>query len=216
MNNYNALFLLGPRLSGKSTLGKLLSEKLGWKFYDMDEAIFFETGKTVDQITENGTNWQAFRNIELALIKKLLREKSIVVSCGGGVGVNNIVKHGTQSTYGEIETGLLRNAPHIYKVVLLPNKAAFIERVKADESVRSVTHRPLLDEKKAEKIERILYSDIPEQKKQQLLIDEKTRSTLDSYDQRNELYKALADSLIDTGALSVDDSLAEIITSLNN
>jgi shikimate kinase len=214
MNNYNALFLLGPRLSGKSTLGNLVSGKLGWKFHDMDEVIFSETGKTVDEITENGTNWQAFRNIELALIKRLLRERSIVVSCGGGVGVNNIVRDGTSKTFGELETELLNNASDIFKVVLLPNKAAFIERAKADESISSVTHRPLLDERKAEKIEKLLYSNIPEQEKQQLLIDEKIKSTLDSYDQRNDLYKALADLLIDTGALSIEECLAKIINSL--
>lgn len=211
MNSYTAIYFFGPRLSGKSTLGKLVSEKLGLKFVDMDELITQETGKTVTVLTENGTNWQAFRNIELALVKTLLREKNIVVSCGGGIGVNNIIKQGTNETYGELEMELLKNAPDVFKVVLLPNKSAFTGRVRNDENVLSDTRRPLLDEKLAEKIETALFTTADVKMKNKILVNEKIKSTLLSYDQRKESYEALADLIIDTGSTSIEKSVEEVL-----
>ncbi len=211
MNKYTKLFLFGPRLSGKSTLGKLIAERLKWKFVDMDELIMHEAGKSIDEITEKGTNWQAFRNIELAVMTTLLREHNIVVSTGGGLGVNNIIKDGTTNTYGEIETKLLKQSKDVFRVVLLPGKDAFISRVHQDEAVKYTEHRPLLDEKRAEEIEEMTKNIASESTKRDLLIAEKIKSTIASYDQRKKLYEALADIQIDTGKLSIKQAVIEIV-----
>ena len=49
--------------SGKSTVGKKLAEKLGWKFIDLDSEIEMQTGKSINEIfDEEGED--TFRKLE--------------------------------------------------------------------------------------------------------------------------------------------------------
>ncbi len=213
---YNSIFLFGPRLAGKSTLGKILAEKLNITLIDTDHVIFERAGQTVDKITNNGSNWQTFRQMELDLLVELLEKDHIIASCAGGIGVNNIVKTGTEKTFGEVEAELLKNKKNALKVVLLPNREAFKQRVKEDETVASATHRPVLDEKRAAELQTELNKLTDEKEKSEFIINEKIKSTLDSYDQRESLYRNLGSLLIDTGEKNIDESVNEIIKAFNS
>lgn len=81
------IFLIGFMGSGKSTVGKLLAEKLNLKFIDIDEEIEKQENKTISQIfKENGEMY--FRNLEKQKIKEFQSKKVYVVSTGGGLGAN--------------------------------------------------------------------------------------------------------------------------------
>lgn len=80
---HSLIFLYGPPLVGKSTLGKALAEHLDLPFWDLDELIISRTGSSIEQIfSEQGED--AFRSWEGRLLKELSREPESVISLGGG------------------------------------------------------------------------------------------------------------------------------------
>lgn len=69
--------------SGKSTVGPLLADQLGWHFIDADEAIATETGCSIpDLFRTRGES--GFRQIEHEVIARLARQEHLVLSLGGG------------------------------------------------------------------------------------------------------------------------------------
>lgn len=67
---------------GKTTAGKLLAEKLGCGFYDMDDYITEKEKMEIPRIfAEKGEKY--FREAETEAIRELA-EKSGVIACGGG------------------------------------------------------------------------------------------------------------------------------------
>lgn len=83
------IVLMGIKHCGKSTQGRLLSQKLNYTFYDTDDIITDLTGKTPRQIfTHEGE--QAFKNAELEacrfLVRKITAENECaVIATGGGI-----------------------------------------------------------------------------------------------------------------------------------
>ncbi|AGA76437.1 shikimate kinase [Echinicola vietnamensis] len=84
MNNSAKIVLVGMPGSGKSTLGKTLAGQLGFDFYDLDEEIVKEEGRSIPAIfMENGEGY--FRRTETRVIEKLLQiDSAFVLSTGGG------------------------------------------------------------------------------------------------------------------------------------
>ncbi len=69
--------------SGKTTVGKLLAEKLNFTFLDLDDFIEKKYNKTIAQIfAENGEN--GFREMENLCLHEVAGFKDIVISTGGG------------------------------------------------------------------------------------------------------------------------------------
>lgn len=63
MNVQKGITLIGMPASGKSTIGKLLAKKLGWKFIDLDILIKVQGGKShADILAEQGDS--ALLNLE--------------------------------------------------------------------------------------------------------------------------------------------------------
>jgi shikimate kinase len=78
------LFLVGYRATGKSTVARLLAERLGWAWVDADEVLERRHGRTVWQIfAEEGE--AGFRDKEAAVLEELCRSARLVVATGGGV-----------------------------------------------------------------------------------------------------------------------------------
>lgn len=77
------IVLTGFMGSGKSTVGRRLAERLGWRFIDLDNLIEQRDGRAVSRIfAESGE--VAFRTLETAALTSLLREPRLVVALGGG------------------------------------------------------------------------------------------------------------------------------------
>ena len=85
-NLYN-IFLIGYRCTGKSSVGKLLSAKLGWPFIDTDSLLVSESGISIKKIV--GTHgWETFRKMEHAMVNQVCILDRRVVATGGGVVLN--------------------------------------------------------------------------------------------------------------------------------
>ena len=77
--------------SGKSTIGRKLSEKYGLKHIDTDWYIEKEQNMKISDIfSKKGEEY--FRNLETECIKKLIDryKDNIVVSVGGGLPVKDV------------------------------------------------------------------------------------------------------------------------------
>lgn len=76
--------LIGYRGTGKSTVGKLLAERLGWDMVSTDAEIVRKAGCSIpDIVARHG--WEYFRDLESAACQALAQRDSIVVDTGGGV-----------------------------------------------------------------------------------------------------------------------------------
>lgn len=77
------IVLTGFMGSGKSTVGPLIAERLGWRFIDVDDVIEIEAGTTIAQIfVQRGEG--AFRDLEHETIARLASEDHLVLALGGG------------------------------------------------------------------------------------------------------------------------------------
>lgn len=84
MNVRRGIFLIGLAGSGKSTLGKELANRLGYKFIDLDEVIAKREGLTIPEIFQKQGAGQ-FRLMEReALLEVVAIEDTYVLATGGG------------------------------------------------------------------------------------------------------------------------------------
>ena len=72
---------------GKSTIGKLLAERLGYDFIDMDTEIEKREETTISEIFRVQGE-PRFRDLETTLIKELSQQDGLVIACGGGAIAN--------------------------------------------------------------------------------------------------------------------------------
>ncbi|MCS7215593.1 MAG: shikimate kinase [Thermodesulfovibrio sp.] len=78
------IILIGFMGTGKSTVGKLVSEKLRYIFIDIDELIEKTVGMKISEIFKRFGEAR-FRDIETEMIKLLIKKRGQVISTGGGV-----------------------------------------------------------------------------------------------------------------------------------
>lgn len=77
------IFLVGFMATGKSTVGKLVAERLRRPFVDLDELIADAAGASVADIFRNEGE-AGFRRRESDAVRAACREKNVVVATGGG------------------------------------------------------------------------------------------------------------------------------------
>lgn len=77
------LYLIGPRASGKTTLGRSLARKLSRPFVDLDAVFLARRGETIaDLVAREG--WDAFRRVEADILADVAATPGQVVATGGG------------------------------------------------------------------------------------------------------------------------------------
>ena len=81
------IYVVGFMASGKSTVGRLLAQRLGWSFVDTDEEIEAAEGTAIAEIFD-ARGEAEFRRIETAIIHRHVRRigqgSPAVVALGGG------------------------------------------------------------------------------------------------------------------------------------
>lgn len=77
------MVLVGPMGVGKSTVGRVLAERLGCAFRDTDDDIVAARGRTVADIFE-AEGEAHFRGLEKAAVATALAEHGAVLALGGG------------------------------------------------------------------------------------------------------------------------------------
>jgi len=77
------IYLVGFMAAGKTTVARILAERLGWRAEDIDELIEARERRTVAEIfSKSGEPY--FRGIEREILRLLLPMRHIVVATGGG------------------------------------------------------------------------------------------------------------------------------------
>lgn len=119
------VLLVGFMGSGKTSVGREVAARLGWRFEDFDRAVEAEEGRSVAEIFAlHGEPY--FREAERRVGERLLRKERVVLAAGGGWAA---------------VPGRLRAVP--------VGTASFWLRVSPEEALRRVSRepgaRPLLD-----------------------------------------------------------------------
>lgn len=77
------IVLIGMPGCGKTTIGRLLSEKTGRKFVDADEEIVRLAGKSISEIfAQDGE--EVFRDLETKVLAELGKQSGLIIATGGG------------------------------------------------------------------------------------------------------------------------------------
>lgn len=87
MNKHPNIVLVGFMGTGKSSAGRLVAERLGMTFLDMDDEIVRREGRSIPDIFRDRGE-PAFRALERALVVELAGQTGYVVSTGGGIVLN--------------------------------------------------------------------------------------------------------------------------------
>ncbi|NUO08801.1 MAG: shikimate kinase [Candidatus Brocadia sp.] len=78
------IILIGFRGTGKTTIGKILAQRLGKEFIDTDEYLEQKQGKTIKDIFAEGGE-KLFREIEAQIVAEVCLVDDRVIATGGGV-----------------------------------------------------------------------------------------------------------------------------------
>ena len=83
--SFCGIALIGLRGAGKSTLGKLLAEKIGWNFVELNKEVEAQNGLSVAEIIAL-YGQEGFRRMEQTALNQLLARKDLMVlATGGGI-----------------------------------------------------------------------------------------------------------------------------------
>ena len=92
------IYLIGPMGSGKTTIGKILSSRLKYLFFDTDEEIKKKIGMSISSIFDKQGE-SGFRIIESQTLEGLSIKSKSIISTGGGIVLMKenrvIMKNGT-------------------------------------------------------------------------------------------------------------------------
>ncbi|MBW3558109.1 MAG: shikimate kinase [Actinobacteria bacterium] len=130
------ILLVGMMGSGKTTIGRMLAERLGWDYLDSDEQVCRNTGRSVREIFETDGE-AAFRAEEKrALHQAVSGDQPAVVAVAGGA----VLDEENRATLAQGGTVIWLDAP--------PEVLAGRVRAGSD-------HRPLLGDDAAAALERL-------------------------------------------------------------
>ena len=79
-----AVVLVGSRGSGKTTVARILAEKLGWGIVDTDQNLVEKAGRSIREIFEHDGD-SHFRDLETQSLRYALGFERHIVSTGGGI-----------------------------------------------------------------------------------------------------------------------------------
>ena len=150
------LALVGFMGTGKTSVGRIVSEQLHFEFLDTDELIQTRTGRTISDIFARDGE-PAFRELERQVVRELAERKQTLISTGGGLPTN------------------LENLQSLKKHALVVCLWASPEKIW--ERVRNQSHRPLLhDPDPQKKIRDLLAVRAPFYRQADVLINTDLRS----------------------------------------
>jgi shikimate kinase len=133
-------YLTGFMAAGKSTVGPILANTLGWQFYDLDKEVEKKEGmKIVELFNKKGEEY--FRKSETKILRELSNRNEVIISLGGGAIASDenfkIIKSSGKVIYlkssPEIAYRRLRfkrdRPAFIFEGEELPSKEQFLQRI---------------------------------------------------------------------------------------
>ncbi|WP_318248631.1 shikimate kinase [Geomonas subterranea] len=82
--SFKNIFLTGFMGCGKTSVGQLLAQRLGWTFVDLDQVIVEAAGRSIKEIFA-ADGEPHFRELESRMLERVAAGSGQVVSTGGGV-----------------------------------------------------------------------------------------------------------------------------------
>ncbi|MFP4657541.1 MAG: shikimate kinase [Desulfonatronovibrionaceae bacterium] len=138
------IYLIGPRASGKTSLGRALAGSLNREFADLDREIVAAQGRSISRIVED-LGWEGFRRLETEALEEKAARSGLVVATGGGIVEQD---HNRE---------ILRRSKAVFFLSASPG--VFADRLRRD---RDPGMRPSLSGKGAlEEFEEIFYRRLP-------------------------------------------------------
>lgn len=104
------IYLTGFSGTGKTTVGKLVADLLGWKLLDTDALIVKYAGIPIVKIFDRGE--EHFRQIEHKVLKDLATQYMKVISTGGGLPADPRNRHIMKSSGTIVRLGASPHAIH--------------------------------------------------------------------------------------------------------
>jgi shikimate kinase len=77
------IVLLGYRAVGKSTLGMLVAQHLGWPYQDIDRGIEAAVGQSITEFYQTQGD-AAYRTVESEVVAQMCRSEHCVIAFGAG------------------------------------------------------------------------------------------------------------------------------------
>lgn len=77
------LVLTGPRASGKTTTGRILSSLLDKAFVDTDDLVEKREGRSIEEIVRT-EGWPYFRGVEKEIVSEVSENDGLIIALGGG------------------------------------------------------------------------------------------------------------------------------------
>jgi shikimate kinase len=77
------IVLIGYRGTGKSTVGKVLADRLGRRVVSTDAEVVKGAGQTIPEIVAKH-GWEYFRELESEVCRQLAGQDGLVIDTGGG------------------------------------------------------------------------------------------------------------------------------------
>lgn len=131
-----SIVLIGFMGAGKSTIGRGLAERLGFRFVDTDRMVIDRAGLSVTQIFRRYGE-AGFRERETSVIEEVARYEGAVIATGGGAPT------------------IERNANALKKAGPIVHLDVDIETVR-NRTKRSASRRPLLKDRSAKDVAQLL------------------------------------------------------------
>lgn len=122
------LVLIGYRGTGKSTVARLVAERLNWDWADADVELERRAGMSIAEIFATQGE-PAFRDLEVAVLADLALREHLVVAAGGGA----VMREETRTAWQEHQCA---------GVWLKASPMVLLERISAD--TVTATRRPKL------------------------------------------------------------------------
>lgn len=139
------IFFIGFMGSGKTHWGRLLSQKLGLPFFDLDEQVSAHAGKSIPEIF-SADGEEHFRLLEKEVLYMITESHdSFVMACGGGTPCyyNNIDYINQAGTSVWINTPL---ANLFQRLIFEKEKRPLIKEL-SDDQLRAFISRKFADRK---------------------------------------------------------------------
>lgn len=218
--NIKNLVLIGFRGCGKSTIAKKISNKTAYRFVDLDQEIEVKTKKTIQQITNNGQDWEKFRLLETNTILRLFGFQKQVIALGGGFGVNDVLISNPKvkslnnisdkvsfENYGQLQSFILKQRPENLKIYLKLSEIEILERLlKIYKKEEKIGQRPSLSNYKTfnfeAKIERWFVTRADLLTDQELVF--RLKNDLKNFLNRKQKYEEIADLVVTNNKASVE------------
>jgi shikimate kinase len=160
------IVLVGFMGTGKTTVGRLLADKLSMPLIDMDREIERQTQKTIPQIfSDEGEPY--FRSLERSLVQKLTAQQGQIISTGGGIvlqpkNIADFEKTGLVCClHAQAEQLLKRLAKDSSRPLLSGDKAEQIKTLLAerDDLYHAIEWGIQTDDKQPEEIAELIYTE---------------------------------------------------------